>query len=361
MTKYHAVEGLDEAVARTKKLLFPFKLGLWLKLALVVMLIGAGGGGGGGGGGGSDSSGGDSFNSDSSESYGSMITPFQAAAGPFGSPSDAGGDIAANMTFLVAIIAAVVLLALVLIYLSSISQFVFVKALATGDLKLIKFYVSQAENGLKLFSLDVIFLVFIIAAVVAAIFGGIALVGGLSSTFLKIFLGIIGIFAFVAGLIVFIALMWLVTELVVPLMYATGCGLFAGFGRVKALAKADHWQFAVYLVLRIGLGMCGWFVQFVVRLVFYIPIFMLLFLLGVGAGAAGAPDGLVAVAVLALVPVMIAIEYVATVITLPVSVFLRYVSLVYLQRSDPSVDMFKQDEDERKPTHAPVEDRVKVF
>lgn len=365
--KYHAVEGLDSAIERTKKLLFPFRLGFWLRLALVLVLIGSGGGGGGPGGG--SPSNGRSFGSGSS-SYGSLLPAIGAGSSSFGNPAgNPFSGIASNILLLALIIAVIVAFVLVFMYLSSVSQFVYVKALVTGDLKLIGYYRSQAGNGLKLFLFHLAMLFVLFGLVAAAILAAIAAYAALKgSTFLLIFIGVVAIAAFVAVLIALFVFMWLVTELAVPVMYARDLGIFAGIGKVKAIASEDTWQFAVYLVLRIALGLCGWIVKAVISLVFYAPIFLVFFMARPGSAFSGASDGLTFALLLALIPVMLAIEYVVSLITLPVSVFLRYVSLEYLNRTDPSLKIFspaqakgRKQEKEEKGSKPEKEEKVKVF
>jgi hypothetical protein len=337
MSKWVAVDCIDEAIDRTKRLLTPFRLGFWMKLALVVLLVSGGGGNGGGGG----SSGSDkSSSSGSFTSYATSLPAIDAAsASAFGGNNDPFSDFGLGLGVLLVIFVFIAMFVLVFMYLSSISQFVYVKALVSGDLRLLEYYRSQAENGLRLFFLDLASLVFIIAFVVAGVLAGIWVYGMEASTILKIMLFVVGLAGFVFVIVVASILLWLVTEFVVPVMYASGCGLFEGVRKVKSLVESGYSQFGVFLLLKLVLGACGWGVRFIVSFVFMLPLIFVLLLVGIGAGVTGVSSDITDLAFVAMIPVFIAVGYVVILVTLPVSVFLRYYGIVFLQRMDPKLDL----------------------
>lgn len=330
---------MQEAIERTRTLLFPFRLGFWLRLALVAMLLGTGGGGGSGGGsgGGQDSG----YGSDTGLSTQAAPPMMGLAAPGFLSEGLSGGLLGGSMLLIAAVVAAAVVFILVLMYLSSVSVFVFVKALASGDLKLIEYYKSQAGRGLSLFLFEFAVLIVILALILAAILVGVGFFSSVGFGFTGILLIILAVFAAVAIVVVVSLLLWLVTELAAPIMYATGCGLIEAMRRVKELASSGLWQFVVFLAMRIGFGLIGAVVQFVVQLIFLIPVLAVLFLFGFGAAILGGPTApLMSLAMLALIPVLIVIRYVTSFVTLPVTVFLRYYSLLFLARMNPAYSVF---------------------
>jgi hypothetical protein len=340
MSEWHAIGALEEALNRTVKLLFhPVKAGFWLKLALVVLLANGLGGGG--------------------------------NSGNVGDSSGGGGSLDAGIIIIIAVVIAVVIfIGLVLTYISSVYRFVLVKSLVKEDVKLVGDFKEQAGNGLKLFFLQIAVIVFFIV-----FFGGGALIIFLLAKNRNIHLvailvlGVIGFIALIVLMFASAILMWLVTEFTVPIMYATGCSLVDGLKRVRDLIRHHFWQFAVYVLLKFALGLAATILLFVLSLIVFLIVFSIALILGVGAylglsalGGLTAGPGVIVLAVLAVVAyiaVVIVFSYLIMVATLPLHVFLRYYGLIFLQRIDPALDLFKLGEKNNEASAG--EDAIKVY
>jgi hypothetical protein len=313
MSEWIAVECLDEAVARTKGLLLPFSLGLWLRLAAVVVLAG----GVGGAGRGDFSFGGDEF----------MQEP-----GALG--------------VLAAIIAILAFVGLVLFYVSCVFGFVWVESAVKGDAKVAEYFAEQADRGLKLFLFELIVLAVLLAAIVVAGVGAAALAYSLQSEALMIVFVVVGLFAVIGAAVAFAVLFWALTDVVVPIMYASGCGVLPGIGRAWDLIGRQFWQFAVYGLMRVALGLAAGIAVVLVSLPFAMVAAFFLVALGVGGylgnlalGGGLSPASLAVLAALlsASAAVRLVVAYVVSFLTLPVSAFFMYYNLIFLQRADPTL------------------------
>jgi len=336
MTSWHAVEAVEDSVGRTSKLLLnPVRVGFWLKLALVVMLAQG------------------------------------LGAGNIGRVTESigkGGFSPAVMAAALIILAAMLFIGLVFMYLSAVSKFANIKALVKGDVRLVGDFKEQAGNGLKIFLLEIAVSVLLIVLVVA---GAVALIflGKMGGPLVTLALVIAGVLVFIAVLIAFGFVMWLVTEFTVPLMYESGCGVIEGLRKLRGLVEANFRQFAVYALLKFALGLAAAILVFIISFIFFIAVFIAAVAVGVGAylglTAAGglnssAVVALTAVGVAAYMAVVVAVSYVVAAITLPVHVFLRYMGLTFLQRVDPKLDLFKTGERDKEEPKANGEG-IKVY
>jgi len=336
MTEWHAVASLDEALNRMKGLLFPINVRFWLTMGLIVLLAG-----------GISSSGGDRMFSDVGDSSESpAMTPM-----------------------IVVVFAAILFFGLVFMYVSAVFEYVFVDSLSKGRLRIVEGFKEYAGMGLSLFLIELTLVAFMIIAAVAVIVPIVAAIASESLAAMLVTMGV-GIVVGAIIIIVLAILMWLLRDLAVPISYSRGIGVFKAFKEALGLCRSGFWQVAVYALLKIVLGMAAAMVTFVVALPLFLAVLAIGAVLGIGAyvglAAFSGADLTPAIGpaifaiILALVIVQFAITYVVSVVTLPISVFLRYFSLVFLQRIDPTIKLLqpvKMKED--KPDEA--QEKVKVY
>jgi hypothetical protein len=378
MSQWHAVEALDEAVDRTKKLLLPLRPELWLKLALVVLLAnGLGGGGGGGGGGSGSDSSSTSRGSTFGAGYASLIGDVSAAADFHGILAQAGGGVdsfiedslstTTGLIMLACAIGAILVLFLAFQYLSAVFRFVYVRSLTQGDVKIVEYFKKESGKGFSLFIFETVLLAVLVAVIVAAIVGGAAAFGGAGSGFAGVFLVVVAVAIFIFVLLAIILFMVFVNDFAVPVMYARGCGIIDGIGEAFSILSANFWQFVVFLLLSVALGVVSFIVIFVVSLVFLIvelPLGVAM-VLGMAyleqATMTPALMMMVVAGFIALFIIQLVIKYLITLVTLPISVFFRYYSLVFLKRVDPTLDLFRKTEEPAQPIIVAEGERVKVY
>ena len=324
MSKWFAVDAIDEAIDRTKKLLLPFNLSFWLKLALVAMLVGGSG-------------------------FGNI-----GNWGDFKGEKDAGDSklpqLSQGVIILgIAIVAVVIIVGLVLSYLSAISSFVLIKALVKRDLRLVEDYQANADLGVRYFLFNLCALILMFALGMGAFMAGLGIYLVVKSTFILIFLFVLGIVYLAAVIFTFSTIMWLVREFAVPMVYANGGGITDALRQVISLFKSNFWQFSVYMLLKFALGIAAGIVVLVVSIPIIILLAVAAVVLGVAALAGtGALEGiamtpaliaLIVMGIIIVIFILMAVSYVIEFLTLPVSVFLRYYGLLFLQKVNPKLNL----------------------
>jgi hypothetical protein len=266
---HYAFREIDHAVALTKSILFPFDIGIWIRLAIIAFFAGGVAGG------------------------------LQLSTGSF-SPGELGdGEFIRSLipqsteAFTSAMLyIAGILICIVLIYflLNGIFQFILIRALGTENIHIRTYFRESTWPGTRYFA----FLFFL-----TLIFFGICL----AFAYL-LFAPLIGIAcndAAIAGrmlilvilmcilLIPYLIILMLTTDFVVPIMSVDRCGVIAGWRRCLQLFHAEKTEAALYTVMKLILSVCV-----------SIFLFFVLLLVGIGAGiplmgiliAAGGPQNL---------------------------------------------------------------------
>ena len=311
---FHAISAFEGAVSRTKSLLWPFNLGVWLRLAVIAFFVGGFGGGGGN----------YSFPDRRGANMGAMPVPDFFGLAP--------------TTFFL-IFAALVVLVLAFAYIGSVFQFVFVDCLTSGRVSLSRTFRERMGPGLSFFLFEVLlFLVFIAVMVGFAVFG----------VFTGIFSGISNVVALLFLLpvllllvLVFGTVLMLTVDFVVPVMVADRCGVVEGWRRVYGLLRADLKNAAVYVVAKIVLLLVAGLIMGVLGLlvlaVIGVPLFIVALLAGLFASgpAMGALVFLVAAVILLALPFLLLLQ-------VPFATFFRYYSLDVLRRFSPAHDLLAE-------------------
>ncbi|MCD1295997.1 hypothetical protein CUJ83_13420 [Methanocella sp. CWC-04] len=327
MSGYRAFPPISTAFEKTKKILFePFNVITWIKLAIIVFFIGSSGS--------------------------RLSNTGQYRTGPYDDYSGIGrslSDISSDTNLMIAIIALILLvliLALVLFYLRGVFSFVFIRALTTFDVRILKPFRENMGRGFKIFLFN-LFIV-IISIVLAIILIGIMVfaivtavntgLGSLPAILLVWFLAFIALFALLA-LIVLLFLMTIVAgftyDFVAPLMYFKDMGVIDGWKYLWKIIKSAPDQFVVYVLTR-------WALEFVVGILLFILMLPIIFLMV----AVAILSALVAAA-LSQVSVYLMMFFIGLLIlaillgvlillfiSMPVAVYFRYYSLDFLKEMD---------------------------
>jgi len=331
---WHAVDSVEPAFDRTVGLLFkPVRARFWLKLALVVLLMGFGAGGGGGGSGGNFSN-------------------FRYTAGR----EDLGNlpelfvtKVMENIGIIAAAVGILILLALVLSYIRVVMQFVFLESVLNSRVEIRDGFRRHMGKGFRLFlfelAVGIIFISCMIIPVLAYyfIFGisfGMALWLSLA----------IWILALILLVILMSIVMSFTKSFVVPYMYK-GRGLIEGWKHLLSLVRKNIDQTVVYVLMRIVLaivsGIVGLVITIPVLLILLIPgiiIALLFIMLGGGIALSGICSGpmllaCIAAAILLLIPVVLVVSYLLTLVQLPIPVFFRYYTLIFLTKIDKGFEI----------------------
>ncbi len=297
MSVYHAFSAIDDAIERTKSLLWPFKWSVWWRIAVICLFTGGFGG----------------FNFPSSF--------------PGNPPSDLSGleagfwDIPELIIFL---LVAVGLIALVYLYFSNVFQFVFVKCLAENQFRLRKFFRENAGRGFRLF-IFMIIMIFLVIAAVAVFLLSIFSSGGSFDPIL--FMAALGFFLLVILAVSIISIFTI--DFVVPIMLKDNCGVIEGWKKCFSIVKESPAQSIIYLIMKVVISIVVaiflLLASMIVIIAVGIPFLILYLLMGIGLG-------LNLLNVVVLVLFLAIIIPVLLIISVPFSTFLRVYSLAVLEK-----------------------------
>jgi hypothetical protein len=312
----HAFTAIDGAVSHTKSLLWPFRAGVWLRLAVISLFVGGFGGG---------------FNFFSFNDGGR-----DAAFSPgFGMPMD---SFAPGAGMILLLIGVVLLIALVFGIIGSIFQFVFVDCLTSGEVSLSRTFGMRSGKGLRLFLFQVIFSLLMIAAVVVALLAVFLPMQGIGAPNMLALIALIP--AAVLILVVVVTVLMLTIDFVVPVMIRSDCGVIEGWRHAWTFLRPDLVNAAVYVVFRFILGFVLGIIALLLVLVAMAVIAVPLVAVGVVAGIALKAAAVPVHVLLLLIGIVVAVP-VLLLVQVPFATFLRYYSLGVLGRFSPEYDLFK--------------------
>jgi hypothetical protein len=345
-SEWHAAEALNEALEKTNELLLKkFNLTFWLKLAVVVFLVSGGGG----------------FN-------------FNTGFGGGNKSQTPMADFTAMLPLIVAILAVIMVFALILSFIKAVFQFIFIETVSSGSVELVKGFKRNLDAGFNLFLFELGLLIatlFLLAVTLGPIIY-LLVKGGLAARTIPLLIAIAaGIVIFMIVTCVMSLIGMLTNDFALAIAFAEKKGVIASWRRLWGLMKANTKQFGVYILVKIALAILATIVLMIVGLLLtiialipvvavglaYVLMLVVLAMLGLGKGVLIL---LLAPAVIALIIYFIAVSYCIAVITLPVPVFFRYYSILFLQRLEPGIRIATVRKQEEKPKkQIPAEEKKK--
>jgi len=335
MTLY-ALDAIDDAATATRELLWPFDLGRWLRLVVVVFFLGGAAG----------NSGLAPF-----QFSGSAPSGFESAPTPSGSPEMAlpGGT---ELAVIGAIVGVIALLVLGFLLVGSVMEFVFVESLSTDEIHVRRYFRRHAGKGLRLFAFR-----FVLGLGTLAVLGGATLVlfgdvfaGLLSGEFVapsasRLVVGALVLvpLGLAVGIVVALA-NGFTTEFVVPIMIREDRGVLAGWRRFWTTLVGQWKQYGTYVLVAFGLHIvteiAGSIVIGIAAVALAIPFLIVAVpvvfgIVGGGTITAGAIVLLAALLALYLLVLFVA----AAVIYVPIKVFHRQFALLVLGDTNADFDV----------------------
>lgn len=312
----HAVDDLGDAIDVTRSFLTPFRLGLWLKLAIIVLFV-------------------------SSMGLGTPTVP----TGEFQMGEDIDVveeefDISTEEILLGLILLGIIAVTfwLVLGFIGAILEFVFINSLVTGSVHVRRYARGNLGRGIHLFlfrvAISVVSMVLVAVPLVYLLWGGIDLDGTTIAA-----LAAIGLFAIVVFLLVAIIRRF-TSEFVAPVMLLEERGLVSAWKRFWPVLRSNPGEYVVYLVLiwiiQFAAGIAAWFVWGIGLLVLAIP-FVILFLLLVLLGPIGIAIGIM----LAFLLMVVAVLWLGVIWT-PIESYFKYYALLILGDTEPELDLIPE-------------------
>jgi hypothetical protein len=302
--EYYAFNALESAVHRTKNLLWPVDLGIWLRLAVIAFFVGGG------------------LSIPNVPQY--RFSGGDLASGAAPSFPEIGPVVAA-------VIGAVLLIALLYALVSAAMQFVFVDALRTGDIVLGRFFKERFGKGVRLFLFQlalVLIIFFILAVLFALAFVGPRLIG---VSLPALLIGLIPGFLLIA--LIFGIVLLFTIDFVVPIMIHDDCGVIEGWRRLGTHIAAQVGQSVLYLIVRFVLGILLGIVQAILTVLALLIIAIPFVLIGIALIAVLSVN--IVLLVTLLIPYLIIAVPVALLIAVPFITYIRYYSLLVLERLVP--------------------------
>jgi hypothetical protein len=322
----YAFDALDDAFESTRSFLWPFDLGRWARLALIVFFVGGGSAG---------------FNSGGSNFGGTGGGPGTPGGEvPPGAFPEIGGP---ELAVILAIVGVIALIVLLFLLVGSIMEFVLVESLRREDVTIRRYWSEHWGKGLRLFAFRLVFGLVALAIAAATIFlvlapvfaGRAELTFGLVLLAIPVFL----VLAIVGGLI-----NGFTTVFVVPVMIAEDRGLLSAWSRFWSTMTGQWKQYLVYAIMGFVLQLAGGIVVFIVGLIGLVVLAIPLGIVGVIGFTLAQSIPVVGwpiVAVAALLFVIGAI-LIFLFVSVPVQTFLRYYALFVLGDTNEAFDLIPE-------------------
>ncbi len=324
---WDAVDSLDDAREATESLLLPFSWRRWLRLVVVTFFVGGVGGGGGAG----------------QAAQGAVSSPSPpgatldgAALPPLPTPSLGG----VGAVLLVAVAVAAVL-ALGYAVVGAVMEFVLVESLRRRRVELRRPFRQFLLPGVRLFAFRTLVLAGLLAsaAVPLLLFVGVLPVSGVGRTLLLPSLLVVVGLVWVVGALV----LRLTTDFVVPTMVGEGRTVLSAWRRFAPLCRAAWREVALYLVIRLVLGVAA---AVVVGLAVGLGALVVALPFVLVGGAVAATVGLQGIGLVVLVALGgvfgLSVLLLSVVVQVPVVTYFRYYGLLLLGRLDVRLDLTRE-------------------
>jgi hypothetical protein len=319
---YLAFDAIDDAIDATTAFLTPIDRSRWLRLLIVVFFIGGGG-----------------VNVPTSGGW-----PSDGGSGPSASALDQG-----TIAVIVGVIAVVLLLVLTLAVIGAIMQFVLIESLRSETVHVRRYVRRHWRRGLRLFGfrIGLLLLVALLIGLPVAV-GVLGILGGAGAS--EVAFASVGLLFVLLpiGLVLFAGLALvngLTTTFVVPTMLAEDCGVIAAWRRFWRPLRAEWREYAVYVVvnwlLHAGAGIAAALVGLLAMVVVTIPLATAALLVALGTGASVSPPTIAVYVLLGLTWLLLVI-LIGLLIRIPVVTFFRYYALLILGDTDPALDLIPE-------------------
>lgn len=318
---WHAIEAVDDALTATRRFLFPFEFGTWLRLAVIAFFLGGAG---------------TPTNVLNFGVDGSGGRPGGIPEGMPGVPSDVALPSDQILGLVIAVAAIAALLGLAFAILGAIMQFVLVDAVTAREVHVRRYVRERVGKGLRLFGFQLV-VGLIVAAVIAALVVPVALSGGGPALWLLVFaIPVFLALALLAGLTIL-----LTTDFVVPVMIARDVGVLDGWRAFWPTLRENLAQVGLYVVVRwvlgLGVAIVVGFVAGIIGVAFLVVVGIPV---GLGFFAGGGFGPLVvALAILVGIPALLAFFLAVAFVQVPVQTYFRYYALLVLADLNTEFDL----------------------
>ena len=337
---FSAVDAISPAFEHTRRqLLQPFRLGQWVRLAVVGLLAGELSSGGG-------------CNVPNPSSFNIPHHPGTQhfATQHFASPVWAGTNPALFAALIAVLIVAGFVLGIILMYVSSVMRFILFDSVLAKDCRIRQGWSRRQGPGWRYFLWKLLYTLATFGAmmIVVGIPAGFAFAMGWfnqpSQHLFPLILGGVIVFCVFAIVILAMTVIYVLTkDFVVPQMALEGIGAFEGWRRLWAMMKAEKGGYAGYLGMKILLAIAASLVLgiagFILVLLIFVPaagVAIAAVLAGKAAGL-GWTAGTITLAVVAGCVLIAVFLFVTALISVPAIVFFPAYSIYFFAARYPAL------------------------
>jgi len=321
-----ALDAVDDAIDATRSFLWPFDLGRWLRLAVVVFFLGGTG----------------------------SVNPVQfgGSSPPGGTPGEPGqlpsvseilNALSPTEWLIVgAVVGTILLIGLAFAFVGAVMEFVFVESLRHERVSIREYWGERWRQGGRLFGFRLVVgllsLALVFGPIVAAVWplvtgGGVSVPAILSAVAFAV------VVATLSGLF-----NGFTTQFVVPVMIAEDRTVLGAWRRFWPTVTGQWKEYAAYAVLRIVLAIAVSVVVGIATAIAALVVAIPFVVVGlVGAALLGVAElagwGVILLAVVLFALTMLVVSLLVAV---PVQAYLRYYALLVLGDTEPAFDLFPE-------------------
>ncbi|MBP1908426.1 DUF7544 domain-containing protein [Methanolobus bombayensis] len=327
---WYVIDAVDRAIERTRTCLFePLDFMKWLKLAIIVLFIG---------GIGSFNSGGNGSSFDSS----SGNADFSWVPNGF---TDFMSDFAHNlssyseMALILGILAIIFVLVIILGYIGSVMEFVFVESLVSNNVRVRKYFKKYMGKGLSLYILRLVLMVLVLLTMAIVALPFIFVIGesGFDSGGALAIIGMIfGFITAVVLLVIVLGILGSFINMAIPVSMYPNSGILSALGGVFRQFRTDWKQVIIYWIGRAVLGLVVAIIAGILSLIILVILLLVLGLIDLAFYfilKAILPELLLwSLVVAVLVVQILLLIFVSAMISMPFSVFMKYHMLGFMEK-----------------------------
>ena len=328
MVKWTAFNIIESSIKKTKETVLPIDRGYLLKLALITLLGGIGSGG--------TVNIVNPFNSFDKSNFNPSFEVRQTIKTMIGNMGD---TLRQNIALIVLIVALILVLIILLIYLKSVLQFVFFQGVMDREIGIIQSVKKNLRNGLSLLVFRILLGVsFLIIFGISIIPFAVTMMRGYG-TIMFLFSMLFGGITVIIAMIVTAILGMFAVDFVIPIMVVKNEGIWSSFKEILRLFRENILEFTIYILAKIVLGIAGGILSIILLIPLMIVWLILLVILGLGVWiissvlnitiASMGIMGLILIIMIA-VGILILFFYSAQLIKLPIPIFFRLYSVMFL-------------------------------
>lgn len=340
MTDYIAIKNIKPAFEKTLKMLWPIKMNIWIKLALIATFA-----------------------------LGVGTTEIDFLTDTL-EKNKVGSQ---EMTIAAVIIGVILIFGIMMTLIASIFQFIHVKSLITQEIDIVKDFNEQSGRGYGIFLFKLILIALYFIAIMAIMVPTILILTIIENSFIQAFTIIIAVIIFIVLTIIIGVIEWITNSFVIPRIYFNNGYIMENLRHSMNVLMKKPGETIVYILVSICLGIFLGMLQFLILIPAVAGIIIMFFGAGVffteinpqwvsayldGGKTLTAQDLLTSAGIIIFMQIFaVLVGYLQNLLFLPVSTYLRYYSLLFWDEIDDEISLFSLKKEKNKE----INNSVKVY